>query len=47
VEFFVEFLMVDGIDIHQLNVAPFRILEFFVETPFKKCMFYICLTINA
>jgi len=39
VEFFVDYFAMDDMDIHQLSLKPFRILEFFVENPFKKCVF--------
>jgi hypothetical protein len=37
VKTFVEFFVVNGIDIEQLNLKPFRILEFFFANPSKKC----------
>jgi hypothetical protein len=39
VEFFVDYFVMDDMDIHQLSFKPFRILEFFLENPFKKCVF--------
>ncbi len=33
-DFFVDFFLVNDIDIHQLNVGPIRILEFLVEKLF-------------
>jgi len=33
------FLVVNDIDVHQLNLKPFRSLKFLVENPFKKCVF--------
>ncbi len=32
------FLVVSDIDVHQLNLRPFRNLKFLVENPFKKCV---------
>jgi hypothetical protein len=32
-------LVVNDIDVHQLNLRPFRSLQFLVENPFKKCVF--------
>jgi hypothetical protein len=34
------FLVVSDIDIHQLNLNPFNSLQFLVENPFKKCVFF-------
>jgi hypothetical protein len=33
------FLVVSDIDVHQLNLRPFRSLPFLAENPFKKCIF--------
>jgi hypothetical protein len=33
------FLLVNDIDVHQLNLRPFKSLQFLVENPFKKCVF--------
>jgi len=33
------FLVVSNIDVHQLNLKPFRSLQVLVENPFKKCVF--------
>jgi hypothetical protein len=33
------FFMVNDIDIHQLNLRPFKSLKFLDEIPFKKCRF--------
>ncbi len=41
VEFLLNFIVMNGIDIHQLKSKPFRILEFLVENLFKKCVFFI------
>jgi hypothetical protein len=38
VEFCNVFLVVNNIDVHQLNLRPFRCLQFLVENPFKKCV---------
>jgi hypothetical protein len=38
VDFLLNFFAVNGIDIHKLNLGPFRILELLVENPFKKCV---------
>ncbi len=46
-EFFVEFFVMTDIAIHQLNLGPFKILEFLVENSFIQCVFYTCITINA
>jgi hypothetical protein len=32
------FFVVNNIDIHQLNLKPFRSLKSLVENPFKKCV---------
>jgi hypothetical protein len=32
------FLVVNDIDVHQLNLRPFRSLQFLVENPFEKCV---------
>jgi hypothetical protein len=34
------FLVVSDIDIHQLNLKSFKSLQFLVENPFKKCVFF-------
>jgi len=34
------FLVVSDIDIHQLNFKSFKSLQFLVENPFKKCVFF-------
>jgi hypothetical protein len=34
------FLVVNDIDVHQLNLRPFRSLQFLVENPFNKCVFF-------
>ncbi len=34
-----EFFMVYNIDIHELNLGPFRYLNFLDEISFKKCVF--------
>jgi hypothetical protein len=39
VECFVNFFVINGIDIHQLKSKPFRILEFLAKNLFKKCGF--------
>jgi hypothetical protein len=31
---------VNDIDVQQLNLRPFISLQFLVENPFKKCVFY-------
>jgi hypothetical protein len=33
------FLVVNDIDVHQLNLKPFRSLKNLLENPFKKCVF--------
>jgi hypothetical protein len=33
------FLVVNDIDIHQLNLRPFKNLQFLVENTFKECGF--------
>jgi hypothetical protein len=33
------FLVVNDIDVHQLNLKPFKSLQFLIESPFKKCVF--------
>jgi hypothetical protein len=33
------FFVMSDIDVHQLNLRPFKILYFLVENPFKKCVF--------
>jgi hypothetical protein len=33
------FLVVSDIDVHELNLRPFRNLQFLVENPFEKCVF--------
>jgi hypothetical protein len=33
------FLVVSDINVHQLNLRPFRSSQFLVENPFKKCFF--------
>ncbi len=33
------FFVMNGIDIHQLDLGLFKILEFSIENPFKKCVF--------
>ncbi len=40
-------LMVYDIDIHQLNLGQFRNLKFLDEMSFKKCVFCICLIMDA
>jgi hypothetical protein len=47
VEFCNEFLLVNDIDVHQLNLRPFRSLQFLVENPFKTCVFLHSWVINA
>jgi hypothetical protein len=32
------FFVVNDIDIHQLNLGPFKSLKSLVENPFKKCI---------
>jgi len=39
VECFVNFFVMNDIDIHQLNIGPFIILKCLVKNPFKKCVF--------
>jgi hypothetical protein len=39
VEFCNEFLVVNDIDVHQLNLRPFISLQILVEIPFNKCVF--------
>jgi hypothetical protein len=46
-EFLGEFFMVYDIDIHQLNLKQFRNLKFLDEISFQKCVFFICLAMNA
>jgi hypothetical protein len=41
------FFVVSGIDVHQLNLKPFRSLQFLVENPFKKCVFFALLKQNC
>jgi len=38
--FVMNFLMVSDIDVHQLNLRPFRNLEILVENSLKKCVFW-------
>jgi hypothetical protein len=33
------FLVIIDIDVHQLNLRPFKNLQLLVEHPFKKCVF--------
>jgi len=40
VEFLGEFFMVYDIDIHELNLGPFRYLKFLDESSFRKCVFF-------
>jgi hypothetical protein len=40
-------IMMYDIDIHQLNLRQFKSLKFLDEIPFKKCVFCICLVMNA
>jgi hypothetical protein len=40
------FLVVSDIDVHQLNLRPFRSSQFLVENPFKKCVFLHLLNNN-
>jgi hypothetical protein len=35
--------MVYDIDIHELNIRPFRYLKFLDEISFKKCVFFVFL----
>jgi len=37
----VNFLMVYDIDIHELNLGPFKYLKFLDEISFKKCVFFV------
>jgi hypothetical protein len=46
VESFVNFCVVNDIDIHQLILRPFSCLKILVENPFKKCVFPNLLIIN-
>jgi hypothetical protein len=39
--------MVYDIDIHELNLKPFRDLKFLDKISFKKCVFFAFGTINA
>jgi hypothetical protein len=39
VEFCSDFLMVNDIDIHQLNLEPFKIFKILAENPITKCVF--------
>jgi hypothetical protein len=32
------FLVVSDIDVHELNLRPFRSLQVLVENPFEKCV---------
>ncbi len=41
------FFMVYDIDIDQLNLRKFRNLKFLDEISFTKCVFFICLIMNA
>jgi hypothetical protein len=43
----VNFFVMDGMDIHQLSLKPFKILEFLAENPSKNVCFYISLPTNA
>jgi len=36
--FVMNFFVVNDIDIHQLNLGPFKSLKSLVENPFKKCI---------
>jgi hypothetical protein len=36
----VNFFMVYDIDIHELNIGPFKDLKFLDEISFKKCVFF-------
>jgi hypothetical protein len=40
VEFLGEFFVMDDLNIHALNIGPFRSLKLLVENPFKKCNFF-------
>jgi hypothetical protein len=40
------FLVVNDIDVNQLNLRPFRSLQFLIENPFKKCVFLHFLSNN-
>jgi hypothetical protein len=42
-----KFLVVIEIDVHQLNLRPFRSSQFAVENPFKKCVFLHFLSNNC
>jgi phage terminase large subunit len=42
VEFCSEFSMVNDIEIHQLNLRPFKKLKFFDENPINFIYFFIC-----
>ncbi len=39
-EFCNECFVVNDINIHQLNLKPFKSLKVLVENPFKKCVFF-------
>jgi hypothetical protein len=41
VEFFVNFFVVNDIDIHHLILRPFRSFKSLVENPLKKCVFLV------
>jgi hypothetical protein len=38
-ELFVEFFMMNDIDIHQSNLGPFKIIIFLVQNSFKECVY--------
>jgi hypothetical protein len=41
------FFVVNDIDIHQLNLKPFKSLKSLIENPFKKCVSLHFWIINA
>jgi hypothetical protein len=44
VKFCSDFFVVNDIELHQLNLGPFRSLNFLIENPFKKCVFFALLS---